>query len=213
MIKYDYATSDLLGTDGAYMGLSFEFFSELTNYKGSNLEKIGVYYITNEETLDSNELVTINLNENFLKNIRTEWASKIFSTTWKATGENFNGLVISPSDAYQIEVKNIDKNEEVGPYKIGLIYMTDYAFSVSPEYWTNKLSSYSNDFVDENWMHMGLFEPLMISLVSGWTINDDGAFSSIDMSDCSSIRPSFYLNEDVNYVSGNGTQLDPIRIS
>ena len=74
-------------------------------------------------------------------------------------------------------------------------------------------------------MHMGLYE-WTISRISDYS---DSAFLVYDngfVSGCSvyvvdaytwyvngAVRPSFYLEPDVVYVSGSGTQTDPYRIS
>lgn len=68
LIKADYATSDLLGTDGDYA----EGNSYYWNYKAAN-------NVSNDWS--SSLLNTVNLNTNLLKNLGT-WTEKIAITTW-----------------------------------------------------------------------------------------------------------------------------------
>ena len=101
--------------------------------------------------------------------------------------------------------------------KIGLMYVSDYGFAASPSNWTTNMSSYYSA-TSNNWMYMGLFE---------WTIScrqnisyaayylyDNGFVSSGNAIYNSeyAIRPCFYLKPEVTYVSGDGSQSNPIRI-
>ena len=40
-----------------------------------------------------------------------------------------------------------------------------------------------------------------------------GGVASVGVHDTGIIRPTFYLNSDVQYVSGTGTETDPYRIA
>ena len=109
LIKYDYANSNLLGTDGDYYG------SDTPNasyYKGS-LTTINKYYwnykATNSatNTWSTSLLNKTNLNTNFINNIGSTWANKIAITIWKVGGNtDANIRNVVPSTAYQNEVVN-----------------------------------------------------------------------------------------------------------
>ena len=232
LIKYDYATNALLGTDGDYNGLVRVY----TDYYKGSLSKIDTYYWNYKadtsnynNTWSTSLLNKTNLNTNFINNIGTIWANKIATTTWKVggnTNENIRNAV--PSIAYQNEVLNpapgstSTTGETTYTAKIGLMYASDYGFGAVLEAWTTTLYSYS-DSVNEatirsqNWMHMGYSE---------WTVSRSSDFSvsafyaghgghvlgtSVDSG--YGVRPSFFLESSITYVSGSGSMSDPIRIN
>ena len=228
LIKYDYANSNLLGTDGDYYG---ETTPDTNYYKGS-LSTINTYYWNYKaanngtNTWSTSLLNKTNLNTNYLNNIGTTWSKKIATTTWKVGGNTWSNIGSAvPSVAYQNEIVN----PQPGQYsttgeteyqaKIGLMYISDYGFAASPSAWPKEMYKYwQEDIRSNNWMYMGLYE---------WTIsrNADGsnsAFSVFNTGDVHSnyvgrlafaLRPVFYLTSSVNYASGSGSATDPISIN
>lgn len=164
LIKADYASSNLLGTDGDYYG-SYTYGN--STYLGNNYSNIASYYwnfkATNSGINDwsTSLLNKTNLNKNFLNNIGSNWESKIVETTWKIGGNTWENIgSVIPATAYLNEVIN---QTTIINAKIGLIYISDYGFSASPSSWATILSSYNNSNITAvNWMHMGLYE---------WTIS------------------------------------------
>ena len=222
LIKYDYATSALLGTDGDYTSSSTP---NSTYYKGS-LTSIDTYYwnnVTKENTWSESNLNKINLNTNFINSIGNTWANKIATTTWKVGGNTFDNIVKSvPSVAYQNEIVAPAENTTYDA-KIGLMYASDYGFAASPSAWTTTLYNYDgNDAKGTsiktiNWMYMGYYD---------WTISrysDDsynafivsygGRVNDDDVSRSYGVRPSFNLSSSITYVSGSGSAVDPILIN
>ena len=227
LIKYDYANSNLLGTDGDYSTNAFAK-SDNSTYKGE-LTTINRYYWNNStqtNTWSESNLNKVNLNTNFINNIRSEWAKKIATTTWKVGG-NTNDIIaeVTPSVAYQNEIVNpVTTNTTDGETeyraKIGLMYVSDYGFAAAPSAWTRALYEYQFDGISSpNWMYMGLHE-WTISRVAddsyaaflvdiGGGVYGDGV---VDTSDYG-VRPSFNLLSSVTYVEGDGTKNLPIRIN
>ena len=125
LIKYDYATSTLLGTDGDYSGSDTPY----TNYYKGSLTSIDQYSwnnVTNKNTWSESNLNKINLNTNFINNIGSTWANKIATTTWKVGGNTFDNIGSSvPSIAYQNEIVAPAENTTYDA-KIGLMYVSDY---------------------------------------------------------------------------------------
>ena len=227
LIKYDYATSDLLGKDGDYKNSYKEKWTKGNScYIGSNYENVATYSwndATRNNTWSESNLNKINLNTNFINNIGKEWAEKITETTWKVGGNtDANIEEVIPSVAYQNEILNpmsntTDSKKEYKA-KIGLMYASDYGFAADPSAWTTILSGYYNSR-SNNWMYMGLFE---------WTISrnatvSDDAFSLFDDgghvtgvsvdNDGIGVRPSFSLSSFTAHVSGSGSAIDPILIT
>ena len=222
LIKYDYVTSTLLGTDGDYGESSTP---DSTYYKGS-LTSIDQYYwnnVTKKNTWSESNLNKINLNTNFINNIGSTWANKIATTTWKVGGNTFDNIGSSvPSIAYQNEIVAPAENTTYDA-KIGLMYVSDYGFAASPNAWSTRLENYggtdANGTLIEriNWVHMG-FSEVTISRESGYSSNAffvklvGNVYYNYVGNDFG-VRPVFNLESTVTYVSGSGTKSDPIRIN
>ena len=233
LIKSDYVTSALLGTDGDYKE---KYSYDSSNYKGNNIANIAGYtwnYKNNtsinngwgSNTWSTSLLNKTNLNKNFITNIGADWAAKIAETTWKVGGNTWSNIGTQPAKtAYQNEVVkpepgSTSSNEETEcSAKIGLMYASDYGFAAAPSAWTTSLRSYNGEAIKSvNWMYMGLLE---------WTIsrNTDGAHLVFSVSytggvgytgagGALALRPVFSLTSSVNYVSGSGTAADPILVN
>ena len=231
LIKYDYATSDLLGTDGAYKNGYKEGYPNGGGvwYKGSNYENIATYYwntTTQSNIWSESNLNKINLNTNFLAKIGKKWADKIIETTWKVGGNTRDNIrEVTPSVVYPNEILNPMSNttDSKTEYKakVGLMYISDYGFAVGPSFWATNLSGYSNASAN-NWMYMGLDEwtitrvantsGLTFDVYSTGSLNGNTSFSEV-YSNGNGVRPSFSLSSSTTYKSGSGTATDPIRIN
>ena len=222
LIKYDYAKSSLLGTDGDF---SQEYTSNyFSGEQGESPSSNSLYYWNNAgtNTWSASKLNTVNLNTNFTTNIGTAWANKIATTTWKVGGGTYANLRDAvPKTAYQYEVGS-SASTTTYDAKIGLMYVSDYYYSASPSAWT--LVGYNSDYTKsyasskgENWLYGGGWD---------WTISRDSDDSSnafyvdnygyvggnyVDF-DCG-VRPSFSLLSSTTYVSGSGSMSDPVRIN
>ena len=231
LIKYDYANSNLLGTDGDYEAREAPLDTD--NYKGS-LSTINTYYWNSNttNTWSTSLLNKTNLNTNFINNIGTTWANKIATTIWKVGGNTYANITSkTPSVAYQNEITNPDATNSTDnateyPAKIGLMYVSDYGFAASPSAWTTTLYSYDGSDTNENaietinWMPMGVRE---------WTISRSADsshysgcafivqnYSAVNVGNVDNllvVRPSFSLESSVTYVSGSGSMSDPIIIN
>ena len=223
LIKYDYATSVLLGTDGDYASSSTP---TSTYYKGS-LTSIDQYYwnkATGTNTWSESNLNKINLNTNFITNIGDEWANKIAMTTWKVGGNTSTNIARQRArTVYQNEIvnpvtTNSQDNATTYSAKIGLMYASDYGFAAAPSAWTANLNTYNGEAIKNvNWMYMGLYE-WTISRYAGsaYTVFDVFNAGGVDLSIANfayGVRPVFYLSSSVNYASGSGTAADPISIN
>ena len=222
LIKYDYAKSSLLGTDGDF---SQEYTSNyFSGEQGESPSSNSLYYWNNAgtNTWSASKLNTVNLNTNFTTNIGTAWANKIATTTWKVGGGTYANLRDAvPKTAYQYEVGS-SASTTTYDAKIGLMYVSDYYYSASPSAWT--LVGYNSDYTKsyasakgENWLYGGGWD---------WTISRDSDYSGnafrvysygrvghYSVSYYNGVRPSFSLLSSTTYVSGSGSMSDPVRIN
>ena len=231
LIKYDYGTTDELGTDGDYYQTYKEWGMDST-YKGTygDGERIGVYYwnnATQTNTWSESLLNKTNLNTNFINNIGEEWANKIATTTWKVGGNTYSNIYSkTPSVVYQNEIVNpvtTNTTDNATEYtaKIGLMYVSDYGFAAEPSAWTLTMGNYNNTTATStNWMYMGLYE----WTISRYADHSGDASRVFDVSltgnvtndyagTALAVRPSFNLLSSVTYSKGDGTQNSPIRIN
>ena len=160
------------------------------------------------------------LNTTFLNTLSSTWQNKIETHAYKVGGMSRNDSATA-KQYYNTEVGS-SSSSTTDSMKIGLMYVSDYGFAASPDYWTTHLSSYSSA-LSNNWMWIEMYE---------WTISRSsdssgnvfivgnighvyniGAAGGNYVGDYGyRVRPVFYLNSNVTYVSGTGTQSDPFRI-
>ena len=225
------STTTMLGTDEGYVNTyqaALENFSSF--YKGNgDLTKIGTYKWnkTGDNTWSTSTTNTINLNTNYLTYLdskNAKWKTMIADTTWYVGGmTRANGNQSNAKTVYDYEVgANKDALTTVTS-KIGLMYVSDYYYAASENYWTLPgWSSSENDYettINENWLYTGLIE---------WTISrysddyGDDAFAilhygvvdflTVDHDSGFTVRPSFSLLSSIKFTSGEGTAVNPIRI-
>ena len=231
LIKWDYAKSSLLGTNGEYaQEYTYSYFS---GERGESPQSNATYYWNNStktNTWSESNLNKINLNANYLNNIGADWANKIVTTTWKVGGNTFSNLAnVTPSLTYKNEITSPAVSTTYSA-KIGLMYVTEYLYSANPTYWTYVVStSYnsgtpSSDYratKGDNWMYGGGWEG-MITRVSDNTeltfyiyysgfIGNNYVYSAPNSG--KGIRPTFNLDTSINYIAGTGSISDPIRIN
>jgi len=222
LVKWDYAKSSLLGTDGDF---SQEYTSDyFSGEQGESPSSNSLYYWNNAgtNTWSASKLNTVNLNTNFTTNIGTAWANKIATTTWKVGGGTYANLRDAvPKTAYQYEVGS-SASTTTYDAKIGLMYVSDYYYSASPSAWT--LVGYNSDYTKsyasakgENWLYGGGWD-WTISRNSGisssaFRVSNYGLVRNYNVNDYNGVRPSFSLLSSTTYVSGSGSMSDPVRIN
>ena len=222
LIKYDYAKSSLLGTDGDF---SQEYTSNyFSGEQGESPSSNSLYYWNNAgtNTWSASKLNTVNLNTNFTTNIGTAWANKIATTTWKVGGGTYANLRDAvPKTAYQYEVGS-SASTTTYDAKIGLMYVSDYYYSASPSAWT--LVGYNSDYTKsyasakgENWLYGGGWDWTLSRSSdysdSAFRVGDNGYVGGSTVGNDRGVRPSFSLLSSTTYVSGSGSMSDPVRIN
>ena len=153
------------------------------------------------------------LNTTYYNTIPVEWQNLIAESTWQVGGMNFSNTNTA-KQYYDVEVGTGQSGYEE-TMKIGLMYVSDYGYGANPEKWTTALTE--DNYGTDNWIYFSSNE---------WTISQHAPLTtfSIDSSyggrviiiqniRLFAVRPSFYLNSTVTYISGSGTQSDPFRIA
>lgn len=232
LIKYDYGNVEELGNNVDYQGSSR---TPNSDYYNGALSRVPEYYWNNDNynnTYNSagyynvwkySALNTNNLNYLYINTFEQLWIDKIKLAQWQIGGV--------PNSVGTTTVKNVfdyelgDNRINTSPFevintKIGLIYISDYGYASSPNYWTTDLEDYraNSNALHNNWLYIG-FGDWTITRVSdnnnsSYYIGTQGGVSPGNVSvDKNGIRPTFYLNDNVTYVSGDGSIDNPYRIN
>ena len=225
LIKYDYANSNMLGTDGDYNANPFVASSNST-YRGSHTT-VSKYSWNNNgsNTWSESGLNTVNLNTNYinyLNGIDTKWANMIGMRDWQVGGAPWDYINSASAKArYQNEVSSPSEDIKETA-KVGLMYVSDYSYAADPSYWTTEMRrSDGQDYrlaTTSNWMHMGLYEWIILRnsvyTTSSFYVDLVGYVGYNNVSTYfNAARPVFYLASNVAYDGGTGEINSPIRLS
>ncbi len=173
-----------------------------------------VWYSKTGNTWSTSSIRTI-LNSSFLSTISDIWQDKIITHTWNVGGINDQQMYIYTAKQYYDFEVGSSSSSTTDRMKIGLMYVSDYGYAASNNYWTTTLYGYSSA-KSSNWL-AGLTE-WTISRVSSFSnfafnIESDGIVETDYVSGGKAVRPCFYLASSTFYISGSGTIGDPIRIN
>lgn len=159
------------------------------------------------------------LNIDYYNTLNRKWQDLINFHEWNVGGLEyeyaFRGLV---KTSYNYEISN-SNNKVIDIMKIGLMYVSDYGYAVNPDYWIESLNDYGMN--SDNWLYMDNTNGGWIWTISRNSDNNSEVFYIINgrigndntpITSGKKIYPCFYLNSDVTYVSGDGSQENPFRI-
>ena len=228
LIKYDYAKTTLLGTDGDYFDTYSGAEMSGTNKGNNSTSEIGVYYwnYKNDTTInngygsnvwETSLLNKINLNTNYINKIdenETEWSNKIATHTWKVGGNTWDNIAnVTAPNAYKNEITS-PAADTTYDAKVGLMYVSDYGYAAAPSAWTTTLYEYGSQSAKSvNWMYMGLYEWTISSSSSTsngvFRVNFSGSLHYDGAGGGYGLRPVLYLESNVKKIGGDGTMNKP----
>ena len=225
LIKADYVTSDMLGTNGRDYYGTYSYTT--SDYKGSMDTSIIAAYRWNYDTSVSSsglnnwttsEFNIINLNTNYWNYLGSTWQNLIAETVWHLGG--MTSTINTAKEFYDGERSNAVYGSNPTTYtdEIGLMYPSDYGYAASPDAWVTNLNVYNNSTIkSNNWMYMGLNEwtitPYSSNSTSVFRVNYSGNLNGSNASSGHSARPVFYLESNVQLEGGSGTTSDPYRLA
>jgi len=153
--------------------------------------------------------------------INNDWKNMIKLSNWKY-GDLTNSS-ISALDLYNKENGNYDANGgEIDGY-IGLMYLHDFAYSLSGGVncwetsicntsWLSILNADANSPSTHDWL-MTRYGYRNNSDYTAYIIISGVSYDIERLTNTRAVRPVFYLNEDTMYYSGTGTSNDPIILN
>ena len=227
LIKADYVTSEMLGTDGRdYYGSYMDAVGgELSSYKGNMLQSDIAAYSWNNDASEfgsnnwtTSEFNKINLNANYINCLGESWSNMIVNNTWYLGAQY--GTEGMAKDYYNAERNNDGYGSNPTTYtdEIGLMYASDYGYGTNPSNWETRMKLYGGLVVrDNNWMFLGLSEwtitPFLQLGSEVFFVDNSGGCGFTPMASSGlAVRPTFYLNSNVQYASGDGSIDNPYRI-
>ena len=157
------------------------------------------------------------LNTTYYNTLGSEWQGLIADHNFEVGGIDMSNTNTA-KQYYDVEV-GTGQSGYVENMKIGLMYISDYGYGASTDKWTIALNSLS--YGTDNWLFSGsgsdewLISRSNIVADRAFTVDfsDSGLVRSDDVGSTSFIRPSFYLNSNVELTSGTGTSSDPFILS
>ena len=172
---------------------------------------------TKWDTAGSNDWTSASLNGTLNSTFKTEKLSeiedKIAEVSWRISGYYYNR--VTTKAVYAGEVTSATKTHTA---KIGLMYVSDYGYATTPDYWTTNVYDYNTAASSKDWLFLGSYEWLL-SRDSGhsdiaWFVSSDGkVYVAGSVTNTYAVRPSFYLLSSVNFAGGDGTSSSPFRIN
>ena len=132
------------------------------------------------------------------------------SSTWYIGGVSSTSLSDNLKTIYDNEV-GVNRNNSVRvEEKIGMIYVSDYAYATSPKNYGSTITSANN------WLNIGqnYWTNSRVNTTNNqfFYINSAGNLAVANVSNTFVIRPSLYLSSTVMLASGDGTINSPYRI-
>ena len=181
-------------------------------------EKAGLYTVSLNTKITSNSSITarkqtwkvkltfVNLTSNQVANEDKQLTARMIlnDKVYKKITEVYQNEIVNPAVSIIHEAK------------IGLMYVSDYAYSAIPINWFSILYNYnSTSQLKLNWLYSSTSEWLITRNSIDTRIAIHLSITTITRNDIRNpyaIRPTFSLISSTNYKSGNGTQNDPIII-
>ena len=164
----------------------------------------------------SSSTINGNLNSTFYNSFDTKWKNMITNHLWEVGGFSFPDNNDFPKTTFNKEIIN---NNITYSAKIGLMYISDYVYASSPINWSKTIdySGYeSSENTLNNWLFLGETEwtiegrkdhnKAAIVITSTGYVTGNVSYYPLEY------RPSFYLDSEITYVSGDGSINSPIRI-
>ena len=201
-----------------YVGINAETSTGTLNGKGYR------WNTTASNTWENGSLKT-ELNTNYLE-ILGSYQEYIEKTKWYLgspsilSQENF-----TTEDFYKFERSNTKGYSQGALFhidKIGLMYPSDYGYSIMKQYWLNAIDNNKENYKNNSWLFLAsdnwLISPESTLYTAdgpqAWVLKLDGSIThTFVMNRILGVRPTFYLKTDILYKSGDGSKTDPFQIT
>lgn len=148
------------------------------------------------------------LNNDFLTSI-SSFGNLIEPTTWYVGGLD---STFASKKVYEIYTNELGTSKNSGVtvnVKIGLPYISDYAYAGAKDSYSSTVKNTSNwMFTSEMWS----ISRVTTYINQVYYIRSDGILSADTVDKSKAVRPTFFLKNSTRYLSGNGTSTDPYKV-
>ena len=149
------------------------------------------------------------LNSEFLNSFEDSWRNAIVNSNWYVGGFSSSYSSNKAFNIYDVEVGN-NRSDTYISAKIGLMYVSDYAYATVTTNYVGPINGNSN------WLHNNQ-NTWFITRVNNYDnrayyLTNSGTLANNIVTIAYQIRPTFYLNGRLRYVSGDGSSASPYRI-
>jgi len=159
------------------------------------------------------------LNSEYLNEFETAWNSKISYNDWQVAKLSSDKYSFTPKAFYRYELGSSSKPETYNS-KVAMMYVSEYGYAAYPSAWNTGLSHFDqSNTKTNNWMFSGKDEWMLTPTSSLTQVFYIYAAGNVMFASASgtkplsgAVRPTFYLNSDVQFGTGLGTLADPIMI-
>ncbi len=160
------------------------------------------------------------LNESYLTSLTSKAQNMIEETKWY-----LGGVYVGASNGNAaVNLYTQERSGSTWTGKIGLMYPSDYGYSVDSSYWTTRTGNtgFKSTVVETSWLYKTanrtdwgwewFFSPYAGSSdsVASWTTGGYLDYFCVRNSD--GVRPSLYLKSNVLITSGNGSSSQPYQL-
>ena len=173
---------------------------------------------TSSDNTWSNSSLNIEVLNNLYLTELGNAANMIAESTWSVGGITNGQRNTNASSVYSYEVGNQSTHKVEYQAKVGLIYISDFAFSTIPSNWNKPVNTYNSQLITKDtWLFNSLewtISPQSDSSSHAYFIDGSGlVFGDLITLYNIGVRPTFYLKKSINFNGGDGTANNPYRLS
>ncbi len=166
---------------------------------------------------NKNDYVTSNLYTDYLTdeylNTLVDVEDAIDNNYWYVPSDEDIKLDLTANGVYSLELGENSNAYGAVYSKVGLLYISDYAYAAAPGDWVKKVNEYNTA---NNWLKN---VPNMWTMVRDFNniknffyIDTSGNVASGEITNTYSVRPVVVLSNSNRYISGSGSEMDPYII-
>ena len=165
---------------------------------------------------NKNDYVTSNL-YNYLKgeylNTLGDFKDAIDNNYWYVPSDEEIVNTLTANGVYSLELGENSNAYGAVYSKVGLLYISDYAYAAAPGDWVKKVNEYNTA---NNWLKNGTNMWTMVrdfnNIKNFFYIDTSGNVASDEITNTYSVRPVVVLSNINKYISGSGSITDPYII-
>lgn len=153
------------------------------------------------------------LNGEYLNNTLVDVADAIDNNYWYVPSDEEIVNTLTANGVYSLELGENSNAYGAVYSKVGLLYISDYAYAAAPGDWVKKVNEYNTA---NNWLKNGTNMWTMVrdfnNIKNFFYIDSNGNVASGEITNTYSVRPVVVLNNSNRYISGSGSEMDPYII-